>query len=202
MLRVSNIKGLLVAITTLISMYGVSQPETNMSDSMNASYSLNLSQINEAIQENSYITFPTDIGNIDKLWFEANIVPDFYIRRSRNARLMAVLTPQIIIRMYQEESFPVRTPSYLPQITFYYLLANNGHSKFQKTISLKFVHHSNGQFGSFFLPDGNINVLSGNFATNYLIAGFTLNKKVIRSMPGSSLRFLSGMHPIVGRSMN
>lgn len=90
---------------------------------------------------------------------------------------MAVLTPQIIIRMFQEESFPVRTPSYLPQITFYYLLANKDNSRFQKTISLKFVHHSNGQAGSFFLPNGNINLLTGNFATNYLVAGFTLNKK-------------------------
>lgn len=80
-----------------------------------------LTTIARVNQGNSYITFPTDIGNIEPLWFEANLIPNFYIRQSKNSRLMAVLTPQIIIRMYQEESFPVRTPSYMPQLTFYYL---------------------------------------------------------------------------------
>ena len=74
-----------------------------------------ISQVN---QGNSYISFPTDIGNIEPLWFEGNIIPNFYIRESKNSRLMGVLTPQIIIRMYQEKSYPVRTPSYMPQITF------------------------------------------------------------------------------------
>jgi hypothetical protein len=56
-----------------------------------------ISQVN---QGNSYITFPTDIGNIEPLWFEGNVIPNFYIRQNKNSRLMGVLTPQIIIRMY------------------------------------------------------------------------------------------------------
>ena len=79
-----------------------------------------LAQVN---QGESYITFPTDIGNIEPLWFEANLNPNFYIRTSKNSRLIGVLTPQVIIRMYQEESFPVRTPSYMPQLTAYYRLS-------------------------------------------------------------------------------
>lgn len=51
-----------------------------------------IAQVN---QGNSYITFPTDMGNIEPLWFEANLSPGFYIRKSKNSRLMGVLTPQI-----------------------------------------------------------------------------------------------------------
>ena len=67
-----------------------------------------LSEISQVNQGNSYVTFPADIGNIEPLWFEANIIPNFYIRQSKNSRLIGVLTPQIMLRMYQEESFPDR----------------------------------------------------------------------------------------------
>jgi len=125
-----------------------------------------LTSIAQVNQGESYITFPTDIGNTDPLWFEANLNPDFYIRTSKNARLIGVLTPQVIIRMYQEESFPVRTPSYMPQITAYYRFSSlekvNTFSTF-----FKIAHHSNGQADDFYLADGKINTESGNFSTNY-----------------------------------
>jgi len=126
-----------------------------------------IAQIN---QGNSCITFPTDIGNIEALWFEANLKPNFYIRQSKNSRLMAVLTPQIIIRMYQEESFPVRTPSYMPQVTLYYLLNEKKNSRSLNLFG-RVGHHSNGQDGAFYLEDGSLNLISGNFATNFLELG-------------------------------
>lgn len=129
-----------------------------------------LTTIAQVNQGNSYITFPTDIGNIEPLWFEGNVIPNFYIRVSKNSRLMGVLTPQIIIRMYQEKSYPVRTPSYMPQITVYYLL----NSKTEiNSLSLfgKVAHHSNGQEGDFYLENGDINLKSGNFSTNYYELG-------------------------------
>jgi hypothetical protein len=72
--------------------------------------------------------------------------------------------------MYREESMPVRTPSYLPQIAIYYNLNKTGQSK-SNTLFGKFVHHSNGQDGDFYLPDGEINLISGNFSTNSLDFG-------------------------------
>ena len=74
---------------------------------------INLATIAQENSGNSYITFPTDIGNIEPLWFEGNIIPNFNIRVSKGSKLMGVITPQIIIRMYQYESFPVQTPSYI-----------------------------------------------------------------------------------------
>lgn len=131
---------------------------------------LTLSKMALVNQKDSYITFPLDIGNIEPLMFEANVNPSFIIRERQDSKLMAVLTPQIIIRMFNEESYPVRTPSYIPQISFYYLAkqqsANNTLSIFGKI-----AHHSNGQDGSFYNEDGAINLLTGNFATNYFEIG-------------------------------
>lgn len=129
-----------------------------------------LTTIAQVSHGNSYITFPTDIGNIEPLWIEGNLIPNFYIRKSKNSRLMGVFTPQVIIRMYQEESYPVRTPSYLPQITVYYLLSPKTE---QRSLSIfgKLVHHSNGQDGDFYLENGDINLKTGDFSTNYYELG-------------------------------
>jgi hypothetical protein len=137
----------------------------------NKEQKMELTLISQVNQGNSYITFPTDIGNIEPLWFEGNIIPNFYLRKSKNARLMGVLTPQIIIRMYQEESYPVRTPSYMPQITVYYKLNDKPQFK-SSSVFFRAAHHSNGQDGDFFLEDGSFNHKSGDFSTNFLEAGF------------------------------
>ncbi len=137
------------------------------SDSMQQIGITDISQVN---QGNSYITFPMDIGNIEPLWFEGNLIPNFYLRQSKNSRLVGVITPQVIIRMYQEESSPVRTPSYIPQFTLYFRLNNN---KFLNNTSVfgRIAHHSNGQDGDFFLGNGDANTKSGDFSTNYFEGG-------------------------------
>ena len=106
--------------------------------------------ITQVNQGNSYFTFPTNIGNIEPLWFEGNFTPSFYIRQSENSRLIGVLNPQVIIRMYQKESKPVRAPSYIPKITAYYLL--NSQANFN-SLSLfgRLAHHLNGVDGSLYL---------------------------------------------------
>ena len=83
---------------------------------------------------------------------------------------MGVLTPQIILRMYQEKSYPVRTPSYMPQVSLYYIMKDG---KDGRSLSLfgRYAHHSNGQDGDFYLENGEINVKSGDFATNYIESG-------------------------------
>ena len=131
---------------------------------------LDLEKMAQINQGDSYVTFPFDFGNIEPLMFEANVSPSFKIRERKDSRLMGVLTGQIIIRMYDETSNPVRTPSYIPQITFYFLTGNKQASK-KLTLFGRFAHHSNGQDGSFFNDDGNINLINGNFATNFVELG-------------------------------
>lgn len=155
---------------------------------------IGLTTIAQVNQGTSYITAPTDIGNIEPLWFEGNLIPNFYIRVSKDSRLMGVLTPQIIIRMYQEESYPVRTPSYMPQITVYYLLSSKTEVN---SLSLfgRFAHHSNGQDGDFYLDNGDINLITGNFSTNYYEFGFIKTNYNTRFSAAQFLRTSVELHP-------
>ena len=156
---------------------------------------LNVTTIAKINQGNSYITFPADIGNIEPLWFEGNINPDFYIRRSKNSRLIGVLTPQIIIRMYREESFPVRTPSYIPQITSYYMFPGKK-QQFVQSAFFKIAHHSNGQENSFYLENGEPNLLSGDFASNFLEAGLIKTRFIQRYNAHSFYKSSVEVHPL------
>ncbi len=140
---------------------------------------LDVALIAQVNQGSSYITFPTDIGNMEPLIFEANLIPNFILRENKTSRLVGVLTPQIIIRMYNEYSYPVRTPSYIPQITTYYMIGNRKKPELL-TLYGRLAHHSNGQDNSLILEDGSVNVLSGDFATNFMEAGAivtSFNKK-------------------------
>ena len=166
---------IILIITILLSISSTGQ-ETEDNDTIPKICLTTVSQIN---QGNSYITFPTDIGNIEPLVFEGNLIPNFYIRKSKDSRLIGVLTPQIIIRMYQETSVPVRTPSYMPQVTAYYLLSSKTNVNSLSSFA-RYAHHSNGQDGDFYLENGDINLKTGNFATNYFELGITktnYNKK-------------------------
>ncbi|MCX7549560.1 hypothetical protein [Xanthomarina sp. F2636L] len=122
-------------------------------------------------QSDSYITFPTDVGNIEPLLFEANLNPSFVIRKRKDSKLMAILTPQIIIRMYNEYSYPIKTPSYIPQISAFYLVNNKSALEYSVLFG-RLAHHSNGQDGAFYNDDGTINLESGNFSTNFIELGF------------------------------
>lgn len=148
---------------------------------------IKLSTVAHKNQGNSFITFPADLGNIEPIWFEANLIPNFNIRASKNSRLLGVLTPQIIIRMFQEESFPVRTPSYIPQLTVYYRLNKNPQINGSNFFG-RFAHHSNGQDGEFYMENGDINHKSGSFATNYFELGFIKTSFIKRF---NAVQFLS-----------
>jgi len=137
----------------------------------NTAPNIGLGKIAMANQNDSYVTLPFDIGNLEPLIFEANISPSFIIRERKDSRLMGILTAQIIIRMYNEESLPVKTPSYMPQITVMYLLGDKYASN-KNTIFGRIAHHSNGQSGEFYNEDGDINTESGNFSTNFVEFGY------------------------------
>lgn len=131
-----------------------------------------------ANQHDSYITLGGGLGNREPLIFEAFIAPYFLLRTSDNSRWGATLSPAILLRMYAEESFPVRTPSYMPQVTFYRQLDDEQGRAWQY-VFLSLVHHSNGQDDRFFMEDGTLNTLSGDFSTNYLELGIFFNKKLV-----------------------
>ncbi|MGB5420349.1 hypothetical protein [Algibacter sp.] len=155
---------------------------------------LDLSKIALINQKDSYITFPTDIGNIEPLMFEANVNPSFVIRERKDSKLMAVLTPQITIRMYNQESYPVQTPSFIPQISVYYL-ANKYEALNYLVFFGKIAHHSNGQDGNFYNNDNTINLQTGNFATNFMEFGFLKTAYSDRLKAIKTLKSAIEIHP-------
>lgn len=133
-------------------------------------YKFDISKIPTIHNGNSYVTITGGLGSIEKLIFEGNLIPNFIIRENENSKLVGVFTPQIILRMYQENSLPVRTPSYMPHLTVYYQIWQNNSSDYI-TLFGRLAHHSNGQEGDFFIEDLIINRLHGSFSTNYFEAG-------------------------------
>ena len=131
-----------------------------------------------ANQEDSYITLGGGLGNIDDLVFEALVAPYFLLRTSENARLGATISSPILVRMYNEYSFPVRTPSYMPQVSFYYQTSGRSDENVSY-LFLTLAHHSNGQDDPFFNENGSINRHSGDFSTNYVEFGAFFNRQLI-----------------------
>jgi hypothetical protein len=117
--------------------------------------------------ELSYLAYPIGLSGLPALVFESSIAPDFFV--SQPAWPIAfVLTPKIVVRMFNEPSVPVKTPSYMPRASIYAWLTHElspGETTMYASLTLS--HHSNGQSGPFFLNDGSINHESGGFSTNY-----------------------------------
>jgi len=120
----------------------------------------------------SYITVLGGVGNIEPLYFEGAIIP-YYMLRLNKSKWGIELSPKVVLRMYQAESCPVRTPSYMPAATFYYNTSTLG-KKSPLFIFFTWRHHSNGQNGYFYNEDSiTVNTISGSFSTNMIeIGGF------------------------------
>ncbi len=131
-----------------------------------------------ANQEDSYITLGGGLGNIDDLIFEALVAPYFLLRTNENARMGATISSPILVRMYNEYSLPVRTPSYMPQVSFYYQ-ASGRNDENVSYLFLTLAHNSNGQDDPFFNEDGSINRRSGDCSTNYVEFGAFFNRQLI-----------------------
>jgi hypothetical protein len=132
----------------------------------------------EASHETSYITVLGGVGRFYPLLFESAIVPYYTVILSHNANLALEVSPKILLRMYNERSMPVRTPSYMPRVNFYYGMGKTYRNLEGLFLFLSWAHHSNGQSGYFYNPDSvTINTLTGNFATNFIEFGPFLKRK-------------------------
>lgn len=128
-------------------------------------------------REPSYITLTGGAGNIEKLIFEADIIPYFLLKLSNSDRWGIELSPEVIMRMYNEESLPVRTPSFMPRITGFYQFRESNNGKPDLFGYLSIWHHSNGQENNFYKEDSiTINTRNGNFSTNAVEAGLFMSK--------------------------
>ncbi|MEM9920933.1 MAG: hypothetical protein AAF990_22730 [Bacteroidota bacterium] len=135
---------------------------------------------NSALQKKSFvlnadIQVPIGMGGkrwrIGKWMNTVHLIPQFKVRILANDPAQG------------DTSLPVRTPSYLPRLTYYGAPTGLWQRKHpsKKRVSSHFMgfsafHHSNGQDGSEFRPDGTINTYNGNFGEQvvfeWLIGGY------------------------------
>lgn len=128
-------------------------------------------------REPSYILLGSGLGNLEPLIFEGNLAPYYMISLNRDNKWGIELSPRIIIRMYNKESFPIRTPSFMPKATIFYHLVDNLNKNKDMFMYFSWLHHSNGQDGTFYNADSvTINTKSGNFTTNWIIAGVYITR--------------------------
>jgi hypothetical protein len=122
--------------------------------------------------ESSYMTTPTT----NQLFFEGRIAIHFTVYRNfvdalsddkpkRNRNFAVLFTPGVVVRMIKADSFPVRTPSYMPRLDFQQLWRVRYHDVGipEKKVTADFWewhagigHHSNGQDGCTYLEQGQI----------------------------------------------
>lgn len=138
--------------------------------------------------DQTYITVSQGLGNrvtpggikkLEPLLFEGQMAPLFSLQFRRRVPFGFALCPKIVFRMYNEYSYPVKTPSYMPfllvyhKVKFPFLKRYNMFRPFLKVKpaffnTYKYGHHSNGQNGPYFIPGTrDINYANGNFATDY-----------------------------------
>lgn len=155
-----------------------------------------------ANHRDSYISFSQGLGNLEPLVFEALVAPYFLLRTSSDSRWGATVSTPIMLRMQAEYSFPVRTPGYMPNVTFYHLLAASDNRQIKPAyLYLTLAHHSNGQEDNFYNEDGSINRQSGDFSTNFVEFGIFFNNIVV-PFEGANDYFRTAVeiHPNLGRS--
>jgi|GEM_PF-1557570 len=134
----------------------------------------------ELTQEPTYITLGGGLnyggeGRFSNQIFEANLKQSFHwmdnpqALQAKGYNGFLTVDMKLRLRMLSSYSAPVRTPSFMPRLLYYFWLDDQVPEASDKIYySLMLSHHSNGQEGAFYNPDGTLNTKSGNFSTNYL----------------------------------
>jgi hypothetical protein len=113
----------------------------------------------------SYLAPNNEFGSPATYVLTGNLIGNFFLLASKQSRFALALTPDFTIRIRNEPSAPVRTPSYrIGARGFYRLTGRASHFRY---VQGQVYHHSNGQDGEVFRPDGSVNTATGDFSTNY-----------------------------------
>ncbi|MEO5910643.1 MAG: hypothetical protein ABIP95_07125 [Pelobium sp.] len=120
--------------------------------------------------EFSYTSPYSEIGAPSKYILSGKLTTTYMLLGTRNSPVAFAVIPEFTVRVRNEKSAGVRTPSFrLGGSTYIRLNQNKEHYKYAE---LGFTHHSNGQDAAAVNPDGSINTYNGNFSTNYLTASY------------------------------
>ena len=142
----------------------------------------NRRQVIERYLLSSYVTalgglnFPGGHGKLKDVFFEADINQHWHFQpRFFKDRFFFKINPRVRLKLFREDSSPVRTPSFMPNIALFFGFGEVDKPSPDSTsftyFSILLSHHSNGQSGEFYNPDGTINLQTGSFSTNFLDFG-------------------------------
>ncbi|MBL3655217.1 hypothetical protein [Fulvivirga sediminis] len=135
----------------------------------------------------TYLTLFQGLGNLPPLITEARFSGSYFVKK--NARNWALeLNLNLTLRIHDDYSFPIYTPSYNPVFTYYREMPEWDNSFMSRVLfdhaywEVSAGHHSNGQNDPFYKEDslGNatdeIDLKAGNFSVEYLEAGISTFK--------------------------
>ncbi len=124
-------------------------------------------------KENSQLSYTSPLGEIgapSDYVLNGRLTTTYMILAPRSLPVAISVNPDFTVRVRNDKSAGVRTPSFRFGGSLYLRLSPNADR--YRYAELSFTHHSNGQDGDALLPDGNFNTLTGNFSTNYITAAY------------------------------
>lgn len=126
--------------------------------------------------ELSYISPKGEVGAPSKYVINGRMTTTYMLLATEKLPIAFAVVPDFTVRVRDEKSAGVRTPSFRLGGTLFVRLDRSIPD--YKYATLKFTHHSNGQDGEALNPDGSINTVNGNFTTNYLTLSYHFGRDV------------------------
>ncbi|MDQ1140132.1 hypothetical protein [Pedobacter agri] len=111
-----------------------------------------------------------ELGAPSKYVINGRLTTTYMLLGSQKSPIAFSIIPDFTVRVRDEFSAGVRTPSYRLGFAAYARLNKNPEN--YEYAELAFTHHSNGQDQNAFNQDGSVNTLTGNFNANYLTASY------------------------------
>ncbi|TDQ10315.1 hypothetical protein [Pedobacter metabolipauper] len=126
-------------------------------------------------KELSYTSPKGEIGAPVKYILNGRLTTSYMLLATDRLPVAFALVPDFTVKVIDEKSAGVRTPSLKIGGVFYVRL--NQDASHYRYGTLRFTHHSNGQDNPAINEDGSINTRTGNFSTNYLTATYHFGKR-------------------------
>ena len=145
-------------------------PLGSIAQTISLDSSINFLPLYKANRELSYTSPKGELGSPVKFVLIGKLTTSYFLFAPAKSRFAFALIPEFTVKVIDERSAGVRTPSLKLGGMFYYQI--NQDVKHYKYASLRFTHHSNGQDGDAANADGTINTRTGNFSTNFLTASY------------------------------
>ena len=118
----------------------------------------------------SYVSPNGELGAPSGYVINGELIASYFLLASPESRFSVAVTQRFMARTRTDRSSPIRTPSFRLGTQVFYRLSSDVNR--YRYVEAQFFHHSNGQDGKTFLPNGTINTETGDFSTDYLQATY------------------------------